>query len=791
MSLSISRRECYAKALYVEVVLDMTKGLISSSEDLQSFQSIFEWLLNGVVNEDEFQTLMQQWVNQIINLGTTQKPKSTLTEQEWMKAIAPYSEYQLDVLLGLFVKIQNNELMAAWNVSDQWIKSVEHLFFLLDTENKTLLSVEEILILLIVISSDSEDHQLSHAEHLLKHTFEIMRECNAFTGFITLRRFKEYFHKNCMEKEIIESSVVLIERDVADLNLISKSTNHDCHQLIIPLLWREAVEETKGFFSNGESYDHFSSNVENFLINEALLQKFLINNFSLEKSGAIHLLYAFSKSSYADKTKRNQFEPKTDPLFVIFEKTLSYFADLVHQTVTCFASVEEKHLRNESSSFVHNNSTGTTANASGKSNIVARSPSQLELKENKQPSFYTPTKKLQEVKDLKTIGELNIKLPFDIDKMIRNAEWIDIKPSSIMETAFLPLKNATIRTMRITVDESIKKSLPPSPSVKTNHEPPRKNEQVTDVKEIMHEEGKQDEVQTQPIVNITTVTNVHTTLSDQEIQDEVDKFISNYTSTPPLQKEQSFSEADTIHFHHLLKQKANLRSFNLGSPIEKDHSMPEVKIDGKTEHTSETTTILSTNIPSNPNNISSLEFLSQPKEYEPDVIFMSAEDASILSPIPVATVPKKSKTGKSASGSFGSPKPSPRIISSNTPGSSSQSQLNTTPRESLSVILTSALQDTSKILKNDLDYSPSKTISVKLSDFISTTERISSKGVTRSDKKPSFAKKPSTLSPKPILISKHSSKPKIVEDTLTTSKPVLPSQQKTSIRKSSKITTRR
>ena len=271
-------------------------------------------------------------------------------------------------------------------------------------------------------------------------------------------------------------------------------------------------------------------------------------------------------------------------------------------------------------------------------------------------------------------------------------------------------------------------------------------------------------------------------LSEQEIEEEVDKFISAYASTPRSERQPTFSEEDTIHFHYLLKQKAGLRSFNLGSPFEKDCSFSDKKQDNSEKEANTPKTTVPT-ISSNPNNITSLEFLSQPKEYEPDVIFMSNEDASLLSPIPVVTLPKK-KAGKSASGSFGSPKPSPRIISSNTP---TQSHLTATPRESLSVILTNAIQDTSKILKNDLEYSPSKTISVKLADFISTTERIPSKDVTRNEKKPSLVKKPSTLSSKPIIISKHSSKPKIVEDTLlrTTSSKSAPSAKQKTISKNS------
>ena len=224
-----NRRECYAKALYIEIILDVTKGVISSPQSLEGFKSIFDWMLKGMISEEEFYVLFLQWVRQLFTVSSSSYDSGdlnsirTISESDWMNFMEIYTEYQLDVLLGLLVKIQNSDLKEMWNRSEEWIKSVEHLFFLLDTDNKTLLSVEEILILLIVITSDYGDGANRTPETLLKQTFEIMKEANAYKGDITLRRFKEYFHRNCLEKETIESSVVLIEKEVADLNLINKS----------------------------------------------------------------------------------------------------------------------------------------------------------------------------------------------------------------------------------------------------------------------------------------------------------------------------------------------------------------------------------------------------------------------------------------------------------------------------------------------------------------------------------------------------------------------------------------
>lgn len=222
-----------------------------------------------------------------------------------------------------------------------------------------------------------------------------------------------------------------------------------------------------------------------FLLKEALVHKQSLKNTSLGFEGALHLFFAFSKKTLVEKQYSTD-DIKKEPLFEIFEKSLSKFHSLIKQTVNTYAhkeggTIDSSTMTNteEDDSLVREQLTimmespcitdEVTTEEKTPEKIVEiielastnqfQMPiheSTLELSpppiEDMQPIIeackpqeeaksemdlvVTPTKGLHK-KELEKIGALNIKLPFDIDRMLRNAEWIDIKPSNLMNVSFL------------------------------------------------------------------------------------------------------------------------------------------------------------------------------------------------------------------------------------------------------------------------------------------------------------------------------------------------------------------
>lgn len=277
-SLTNNPKDNHAKSLYIEIVLDICGGK-ASIESLEKFKTILDWLLGGMISEEEFDMLFLQWTKQSAltitdlreNIASSPQKRNNIIESEWNKFFMEnYTDYQLDVLMGMLINFQNKDLKFQWQCTDDWLRSVEHLFFLLDDENKSVLSLEEILVLVIVIASDyARNGQSITPEFVLNQAFEVMNDAGAYKGAITLRRFKQYFNNNSLDKKAIESSVSLLSESPSVNNLLSNSilVNFESEEspFVIPKLWREAVLDTKKLYSNSAYYDHckFLFKIEN------------------------------------------------------------------------------------------------------------------------------------------------------------------------------------------------------------------------------------------------------------------------------------------------------------------------------------------------------------------------------------------------------------------------------------------------------------------------------------------------------------------------------------------------
>ena len=282
-----------------------------------------------------------------------------------------------------------------------------------------------------------------------------------------------------------------------------------------------------------------------------------------------------------------------------------------------------------------------------------------------------------------------------------------------------------------------------------------------------------------PIKSSTEVDLKEDMFTEKEIEEEVEKFftlnnIPNYHNdegTSAITQPQD-SEEETLMFHKLLKKQRAESSKNL------NYNMGSPELDKKD---------LST-----PNRKPSPELLSQPKEYEPDIIFINEDDSFFISP----TIPKRLEKAFKGS-SVPSPRPSPRVVAfapqqsqfvatpkvlnnknplkkSNKPyqpilTNPSIPKRPESPRQSLNTILTTALRDTSAILKETEvnNYSPSKTISVKLSDFIDDKSK---KANSTSKSSNSIKKTNNTSVGNNRAPSKITQKPRVVEDTLINDK---------------------
>ena len=212
-------------SLYMELVLDGSRKGSSSKEAMNKFKTIFDWLLNGMVTEDEFYMLHGQWVNHSSIYQTDPELSANdFGEKEWIKLLSKYSDHQLDILLGILINHHNIRIKKEWKRSDEWIKAVEQLFFMLDSESQTVLSVEEIMILVLVVMGDSIKQ--ASPEEILAQTFEFMSEAKSFKGAISLLRFKQYFHSNKLELDSIETSISILEEETWKMSPFSKKTRN-------------------------------------------------------------------------------------------------------------------------------------------------------------------------------------------------------------------------------------------------------------------------------------------------------------------------------------------------------------------------------------------------------------------------------------------------------------------------------------------------------------------------------------------------------------------------------------
>jgi len=213
--------------------------------------------------------------------------------------------------------------------------------------------------------------------------------------------------------------------------------------LPVPKLWKQSVAELKNYlldqdcrenckltFNSSSITVQVSRTLEKFLLNDALNNMLWNNIETLDEEGAEQLFEIFKEQN--SNISPTVTTSKKEITFII-EKCLVIYASIIQNTINIFGKRETKPSQSVQLDL-HNSSDEETKQEETRVEAINI------------PSV-TPTKGLQS-HELNQLGCVNIRLPFDVEQMIRNAEWIDVKPSNVFQvgSAVVYSHNSSLHT---------------------------------------------------------------------------------------------------------------------------------------------------------------------------------------------------------------------------------------------------------------------------------------------------------------------------------------------------------
>ncbi|KAL9642253.1 hypothetical protein ABK040_007253 [Willaertia magna] len=775
-------------SLYIELILDCSRK--SNIESVSKLKTIFEWIIKGVITKDEFSKLFSKWTQlQSINISDLSNFNeiSKISEDEWNTLMKKnFNEKELTTISELLINEQNKYLMEQWNCNNEWLHMSEELFYCLDCDKLTILSIDDILILVLSLFGESE--RISTPELLFKKCFLSLKEAPCYNGVLTLRRFRQLLHNNKLDIETITSTISRIETNsnywkqrYGKYSMLKDSSNLG--------LWKQSVLDTKVYFT-GDTDTFKYPKLEQFLLNESFSIRFEISYFFFEEQASFQLFQEFVKQYSLKDILYEDSLIKTHPCFLFIDKTIKRYLiliqDMINNILDFYSSSEKEENVEEISPFSGRSSAVSKRNNNNlhidTKEISSNKIDLLETPSSKTPSilkspvnFFVKTRSnnLQQP-DISLLGRLSVKLPFDVEAMVRRAEWIDIKPSTVFDFQYLKTRKSlkpihTFQELQVqlkqkyemekemwkrehigtTSNELFGNRTNTSMNIKVIHSLPKSRKTSSEIpkwvegwkKDVVDELLSKlkissiNEGETLNTINndvtINTLEKKDVVKSDdkdqnegisfneEEIESEVNKFINGFILNPSSlnnkSDEEDATDEDTLKFHELLYKHFNERKKLETTNESQEFIDPETSFD---------------------------DLRSHPKEYQEEVndfIHLDNNDSAFISPtIPIKLMELLQDRGiKEVTRRKSIPN---SVTSSNI---NHEKELQALDEVS---VLSSVLEDSEKVLEHDsMLYSPiqradnepkmtARTIPIKLTDFIGQDQLKNSKRPTTNTK---------------------------------------------------------